>query len=283
MMVSSVLLLLMMGLVMSQGSAQPMTPSLTSVAATKATPAAQRTAAAPVHFLRMAPSIKAGVPAPHGSRGQCRSCHRIITDPRMSRPAALPAAGPLPAAQAGPIPDLNMLPFQEAHWQGLEMITLTTGMARILKIPSSSKGVVIDEATMPADMNGFLAGDLITAVDHLPTPDLESFVQAAEKFRHRKQIQIHMLRKGKPVSLTLTALTGRLGNANGETAPMIRAGSRPPHGYLGPCTNCHHIGANRNLAVDVGDTLAKSAPAIRASQPSPHRNRGKCSSCHTIR
>jgi hypothetical protein len=116
-----------------------------------------------------------------------------------------------------------------------------------------------------------------------PTPSLERFVEAADKARDAPTVTIKLLRKGKPISLELTAPRGRLGTANGETAPMIRSGSRPPHGYLGPCTSCHHIGTGMNLAVDLGDPLAKTAPAIRAGQPSPHRNRGRCSSCHVIR
>jgi hypothetical protein len=66
---------------------------------------------------------------------------------------------------------------------------------------------------------------------------------------------------------------------------MITSGALPPHGYLGPCTNCHRIGKinNLNLAVDLGDRLAKAAPPIRAGQARPHQDRGACPACHTIR
>ncbi len=180
-------------------------------------------------------------------------------------------------------PGIKMLPFQEVHWQGIEVITFTPSLARILKIPPKGRGVVIDEVTMPADVEGFLAGDLITAIDQVPTPDLEAFATAANRVRDRQLVKIQLLRKGQPRGMILSPLQGLLGNASGETAPMIRSGSRAPHGYMGPCTKCHHIGSGRNLQVDLGDTLTKTAPPIRAGQASPHQYRGRCSACHTIR
>jgi hypothetical protein len=144
--------------------------------------------------------------------------------------------------------------------------------------------VVVDEATMPADVLGFRSGDLITAVGGAPTPDLEAFVDAAYRVRERRSVKLQLRRKGGTRhTLTLAAARRELGTANGETAPMIPAGARPPHGYLGPCTDCHRIGASVGLAVDLGDQLTKKAPPIRAGQAPPHRNRGKCSACHTIR
>jgi hypothetical protein len=175
-----------------------------------------------------------------------------------------------------------MMPFQEAHWQGLELISLTPGIARVLNLPRHAQGVVVDEATMPADVEGFLAGDLVTGIDGIPTPDLESFVSVAAQFKEQKQIAIEVLRKGGAQTLVLSAFQGPLGTANGETAPMILPGARPPHGYLGPCTNCHHIGGTPELPVDLGDPLTTSAPPIRAGQPRPHRDRGRCSTCHKI-
>jgi hypothetical protein len=176
-----------------------------------------------------------------------------------------------------------MMPFQEAHWQGLEVITLSPALGKVMKIPRSARGVVVDEATMPADVLGFQAADLITAVDDVPTPDLESFVSAAFRVRDRQQVKVDLLRKGNRQSMTLACIQGILGTANGETAPMIKPGSRSPHGYMGPCTNCHHIGSTGHMAVDLGDTLTKQAPPIRAGQRPPHQNRGRCSACHTIR
>jgi hypothetical protein len=193
--------------------------------------------------------------------------------------AALPTDTPThPAASS----ITKMPPFQEGHWQGVEVIPLTEGLKRVLKIASDVKGVIIDDVTAPADMEGFWAGDVITSVGQVPTPTLESFIKAADRVRDRRRTEVQVLRKSKLHSLVLTALQDRLGTANGETAPMIKPGSRPPHGYKGACTNCHHIGTTGQLAADQGDLLTREAPPIRAGQTPPHRNRGECTACHTI-
>jgi len=192
---------------------------------------------------------------------------------------ALPAAAPTPQEASSQI---KMLPFQEAHWQGLELIPLTRGLGRIMKIPHEAKGVIVDDVTGPADMEGFQAGDLITSVGQIPTPTLESFIKATDRVRDRRRTELRLLRKDQPHSLVLTSIRDRLGTANGETAPMIKPGSRPPHGYKGPCTLCHHIGTKGQLAVDQGDLLTREAPSIRADQAPPHRNRGVCTACHEI-
>ncbi len=193
--------------------------------------------------------------------------------------AAWPAQVPTPPAMSSLT---EMLPFQEAHWQGLEAIPLTGGLKKVLKILSDARGVIIDDVTAPADLQGFLAGDLITSVGQIPTPDLESFLQAADRVRSRRRTEVQLLRKSVPHSLVLTAMQQRLGTANGETAPMIKPGSRPPHGYLGACTNCHRIGTTGQLALDQGDLLSRTAPPIRAGQAPPHRDRGACTACHTM-
>ncbi|MBW2622470.1 MAG: PDZ domain-containing protein [Deltaproteobacteria bacterium] len=175
-----------------------------------------------------------------------------------------------------------MLPFQEAHWQGLEVVPLTRGLGQLMKIPPDAKGVIVDDVTGPADMEGFQAGDLITFVGQIPSPSLKSFLKAADRVRNRRRTEVRVLRKGQKHSLVLTAIRGRLGTANGETAPMIKPGSRPPHGYNGPCTQCHRIGTKGQLAVDQGDLLTRKAPPIRVDQTPPHRNRGVCTACHKI-
>ncbi len=176
----------------------------------------------------------------------------------------------------------KILPFQEAHWQGIEVVPSTANLKRLLKITSDAKGVITDETTWPADSQGFQAGDLITSVGEVPTPTLEDFIQATARVRDRRRTEIQLLRQNKEYSIVLRAMQQRLGTANGETAQTIKAGSRSPHGYLGACTNCHHIGSTGQLAVDQGDLLSRAAPPIRAGQSAPHRNRGECTACHAI-
>lgn len=198
-------------------------------------------------------------------------------------PPAVPAAGGfVPVAfaggQAAPAVDL---PFQEGHWQGLETIPLTPTLAGALGIPAGARGVLVDDATPPADLCGFQAGDLVTAVGQVATPDLASFVAATARVRDRSRAEVQILRGGVPALLVLRA-QGRLGTAQAETAPMIPPGSVAPHRYQGPCTGCHHIGTVGQLPVDAGDLITKTAPPIRVGQRPPHRDRGVCTACHRI-
>ncbi len=240
---------------------------LTPVAPAPVMPMPAPPANAPVYVPRNDPMIAVNQAIPQGIQG--------LWPPL----AASPVDAPTPPAASSLT---KMLPFQEAHWQGLEVIPLTGGLKRVLNILSDAKGVIIDDVTTPADLEGFRAGDLITSVGQVPTPTLESFLQAADRVRGRRRTEVQVLRKSKLHSLVLTALQERLGTANGETAPMIKPGSRPPHGYMGACTNCHRIGTTGQLAVDNGDLLTRAAPPIRAGQTPPHRDRGACTACHTI-
>jgi len=229
--------------------------------------AASAAQVSPVHLQRKEPMIAVNQATGQGFRGLCPPV------------AASPVDATTPPAASSPI---KMLPFQEAHWQGLEVIPLTRSLGRVLNILSGTEGVVVDDVTGPADMEGFRAGDLITSVGQVSTPTLESFIKAADRVRDRRRTEVRVLRKNKPHGLVLRALQERLGTANGETAPMIKPGSRAPHAYMGACTDCHHIGTTGQLAVDQGDLLTRAAPPIRAGRTPPHRNRGECTACHTI-
>jgi len=186
-----------------------------------------------------------------------------------------------PAPLTSP-PKFTMLPFAEVHWQGLELIPLTATLARSLGIPSDVQGVIVDEATPPSDEAGFLAGDTITSIGRVATPDLNAFVKAADRVRDRRRVELGVVRQGQAFPLILWPLTNRLGNANGETAQTIPPGSVSPHAYQGRCTGCHRIGNKGQLPTDQGDLLAKIAPVIRANMVRPHRDRGICTKCHTI-
>lgn len=256
--------------------------------------AASPARASPLPLPRSEPMIAVNQAIPQGVRdptlpeavspGNAPALDRQRNNPiTTQRPPALvsPARTPIHLPQIDPA-KINMLPFQEGHWQGLEVIPLTKGVARVMKVPLDVKGVIVDDVTSPADMEGFWAGDVITEVGQVHTPNLEEFIKAANRVRDRHRVELQFLRKGKLHSLILTAMQQRLGTANGESAPMIRPGSRPPHGYMGACTNCHHIGTTGQLAVDNGDLLTRAAPPIRAGQTPPHRDRGACTACHTI-
>jgi hypothetical protein len=190
--------------------------------------------------------------------------------------------GPLTVWGPPPAPLTDPRRFAEAHWQGLEVIPKTPALARSLNIPASAQGVIVDDATLPADIQGFQAGDLVTSIGQVSTPDLLSFVEATDRVRDRRRVEVEVLRKGASQVLVLTALLTRLGTANGETPSMIPPSARMPHAYRGECTSCHRIGTTAQLAQDQGDTLTKTAPPIRTGATPIHRDRGPCSTCHQV-
>jgi hypothetical protein len=183
---------------------------------------------------------------------------------------------------AAPAPLIDPRRFSEAHWQGLELVPKTPALAESLGLPPNLEGVILDDVSLPADLAGFRAGDVLTAVDNVPTPDLLSFIKAADRVRDLRQVAVSVYRAEAMQSLVLVSLFERLGTANGETPTMIPPGARRPHRYQGPCTKCHRIGTTGSLANDQGDTAGTMAPAIRATDVSPHRSRGPCSACHQL-
>jgi hypothetical protein len=189
---------------------------------------------------------------------------------------------PLESLGPAPAPNIDPRPFAEAHWQGLEAIPKTPTVAKLLRLPPNVDGVILDDVTLPADLQGFQAGDLVTAVDTVPTPDLLSFIRATDRIRDAKKVTIDLVRAGAPRRMEIIALFERLGTANGETPPMIPPGAQRPHIYMGPCVNCHRIGTTGNLAMDQGDNARNLPRPVRADGPVPHRDRGPCAVCHPI-
>jgi hypothetical protein len=217
----------------------------------------------------------------------------IVASPELTPPSpAIPdgiaptgtglANGPADPFGAPPAPLLDPRRFTEAHWQGLETVPKTAALAKALGIPSEVRGVIVDDVTLPADLQGFQAGDVVVSVAQVPTPDLMTFIEATERVRDRRRAEVELWRTGEFNVLVLTALLTRLGTANGETPSMIPPGSRMPHRYRGPCTNCHRIGTTGQLAVDPGDLTATTAPTIRLGATRPHRDFGPCTACHRI-
>ena len=211
----------------------------------------------------------------------------IVADPPTvvaapSAAAADPRNQPLESLGPAPAPSLDPRPFAEAHWQGMEAIPKTPTVAKMLKVPPNVEGVILDDVTLPADLQGFQAGDVVTAVDGVSTPDLLSFIRATDRIRDSKRVTVDLVRAGAPRQMDITALFKRLGTANGETPPMIPPGAQRPHVYMGPCVNCHRIGTTGNLAVDQGDNPKNKPGPVRADGPVPHRDRGPCAACHAI-
>jgi hypothetical protein len=229
-----------------------------------------------------------GMTAPLGNAGDPRPAEAAERVPLLAGLGALNEAAkkeqtdPLAGWGQPPAPALDPRRFTEAHWQGLEVIPNTPLVAAALKIPADVPGVIVDDVTLPADLQGFQGGDLVMGVGNVATPDLTSFIEATDRIRDLPQAEVVVLRGGQPQKKALTGLKPRLGTANGETASMIRPGARMPHPYRGPCTNCHRIGTTGTIPVDQGDLMVTSAPNIRADAKRPHRDRGPCRACHQI-
>ena len=197
------------------------------------------------------------------------------------QPSPVPADPNVPR-QPIAVPDIAL---QEGHWIGLEVIPLTAAIAAANNIPPKVNGVLVDEVTLLAAEAGLLAGDVITAINGKKINDLKSFWLATKDTAQSNRATISVFRGGTQKDLGIFC-TEFLGVAQMEAAPMILATARSPHGYYGPCDQCHVISKTPlnlgQLAKDQGDSLIKVAPNIRRGTPPPHRNRGNCKNCHVI-
>ncbi len=207
-------------------------------------------AQAPPLVVQVAPPVALAAPA-------------VVQAPPLVVQAAPPVG---PAAPAAPVAQARTLPLAEAHLQGLELIPLTPTLTSTLLLPLDARGVVVDQATPPADNQGFAGGDLVTAIGGHLTPDLESFIIAADLLRDQASVDLQIIRATGPVTVTLRA--PRLGAANGEFAPTIAPNAPIPHGNapahartlnlveLGPCKSCHPIRKGGGLPLDLNVVLA---------------------------
>lgn len=200
-------------------------------------------------------------------------------NPQPGPPAQLNQNAPL---QPIAMPDKM---FQEGHWIGLEVIPLIPAVARANSIPPDVAGVLIDEVTLLSAEVGFLAGDVITAVNGKKVTDLKSFWQATKEVGQSNRANVSVYSGGKNKNIDVFT-TEALGIAQMEAAPMILATDKSPHGRYGPCDQCHTISKTPQntgqLAKDLGDVLTKVAPTIRKGMIPPHRKRGTCTLCHVV-
>jgi hypothetical protein len=175
--------------------------------------------------------------------------------------------------------------LQEGHWIGLEVVPLTKALARVNNIPKNIVGVLVDEVTLLSAETGLLAGDVIASIDSYKVSDLKSFREATRPVANIQQALVKVYRKGSYYDISVFG-PDVLGIAQMEAAPMINPTSPSPHGYYGPCSQCHTLTNGPTnagqLTKDMGDQLLKTPPPIRWGSEAPHRNRGICTDCHTL-
>ncbi|MBF0226390.1 MAG: PDZ domain-containing protein [Desulfobacterales bacterium] len=70
----------------------------------------------------------------------------------------------------------------EGTWIGMDVTELLPEDASALGLPPSTKGILVNDVeSPPATMIGFQTGDVIIAINSIPTPDMKGFVKATEK------------------------------------------------------------------------------------------------------
>nr|AEX00092.1 magnetosome protein [alpha proteobacterium UT-2] len=248
---------------------------------------------------RQGPSVSQTALTPSPGVGATMVAPPVASVAPVPVPVAAPAAPYAPAAPAGgeqPLPNYvpRKLKVFEGHWQGMDGRLMTGELARKLNFPQGVQGVLLGEVTLNAAFSGLLGGDVVVRVDDTPVTDMESFQAASRLVANRNEARIAVLRKddrpGPPVVRKLTVALrveeGGLGFVQLEGAPMILAGDPRPHGYRGPCTECHPIGQGFELTPDP-DLISLPPPAISrdvaTSGVSPHEVRGPCEACHVIK
>lgn len=190
----------------------------------------------------------------------------------------------------------STMKLYEAHWQGMDVMKLTSELRQQLGYPRGMQGVIINEVTLNAALSGMLGGDIIVGIRDVPVTELESFVEATRQVKHLRHAAVTVMRKGKErdengryvmqrrVHIIRTHI--ELGFAQAEGAPMILPGDPRPHGYRGPCTDCHTIGDGTFTMPDP-DLIILPPPDLTNKQiqsgERPHRDRGPCIACHLVR
>jgi len=172
--------------------------------------------------------------------------------------------------------------LSEGHWLGMELIPLVPQLARMNNVPENTKGVLVDEVSLESAESGFLAGDVVLAVNGIATPGLRRFTEATRKVKNRKQAQLLISRNGQLLTIRM-ASKRTLGFSQNEAASPIMPGAISPHRKMDkPCTACHLImRTGGQLATDMGDLLPTPPPIMR-NAVMPHEDRGKCKNCHVI-
>lgn len=188
-----------------------------------------------------------------------------------------------PAARPGMYGGINnqSKKIVEAHWQGMEIVPLTWELAAKLGIPLNEKGVLIDEVTLAAADSGLMAKDIIKSVNGVKVTNLGEFYTTTKRLKNQRRASIEIKRGNNNMTVDLIVLD-ELGFAQLESAPMVLAGSIPPHRYRGACTDCHAIGATGQLNPDP-DAVTLTPPPISKQTKNPHRYRGKCKDCHVVK
>ncbi|MBF0246956.1 MAG: magnetochrome domain-containing protein [Alphaproteobacteria bacterium] len=221
--------------------------------------------------------------------------------PGLGAPVVIQAAAVVeapPIDETGGIPPYfpPKLQLSEAHWQGMDVWPLSVVNRKKMRYPDWVEGLLVDEVSLNSARSGMQGGDVIVNVGDAQVKTLEEFQLQSRSWRNAQEVPITVLRKGnwdpdtgfykmKTLTFTVRGLPD-LGFAQVEGAPMILPGDPRPHGYRGPCTDCHTVGKGLELAPDP-DLISLPPPPITVVQASreerPHEDRGPCAACHLVK
>lgn len=170
----------------------------------------------------------------------------------------------------------------EGHWLGMELIPLTPELATEYLVPQNTEGLLVDEVSLESAECGFLAGDMVEAVEGVKTPDILAFTEATRLVQHKDKAEVLIYRRGRLMKIFMTSERS-LGFSQNEAAQPIQPGAISPHRVRSqPCTACHIIMRNGGqLPTDAGDILPNPPPIVKGAV-APHSYRGACKNCHII-
>ena len=171
------------------------------------------------------PGIQVNSRSPHDNRGVCTNCHMLGTlapFPASAVAVAAPGAGlnATPVAFVGnaipvafPGPAAPVAPPTEGGWNGVEVTPITTLTANQYGVPLGTVGLIVAEVEGAGAVAGLKAGDVVSAVNGVPTPTLTDFFQATGNGLMPKGF-VTAYRKGQPLALVVDAAA---------TTPMVSA------------------------------------------------------------
>ena len=234
------------------------------------------------------PPITVNSPMHHVFRGVCEKCHFI--GPAGGNPLYPPTysrvGGMNPGNYSLPTPIQQQASRKvraEGHWLGMELIPITSELAREYNLSPGATGLLVDEVTLESAESGLLAGDILRSINNMPFTTLRDFELVTRRVESLPAVELGVLRNGRPAAFTLRSSWGKLGVAQNEAAQPIQPGALSPHKDMGrPCTDCHIImKSGGQLANDAGDILPAPRP-ITLNSKAPHSYKGLCNNCHPI-
>ncbi len=95
---------------------------------------------------------------------------------------------------------------KEKTWLGAHVVPLTSELAESFRQPAEAEGVVItdvDQGSQAEEM-GISPGDILRAINQIPTPDITSFSKASREINLKDGLVLDILRQGRPLYLSYT-------------------------------------------------------------------------------